>query len=151
MSTHEANSFRTALAAGVRRHAVALISLAVALFGTSYNTWRNQTTEAHRNVRAAGFMVLDALGQLQEIADRRFYGGDHSDANRISGWGKVTVVRDMAPLVSTQTDAQAHTLFATWQSNVDKVDANDEEVEKSIADAITGVRAQVLQELRDLN
>ena len=152
MSPHEAGSFRNALSAGVRRHAVALISLAVALFGTSYNTWRNQTTEAHRNVRAAGFMVLDALGQLQEITDRRFYGGDHSDANRISGWGKVTVVRDMAPLVSAQTNAQAHALFEAWQANVDKLDASDDEqVEKNVAHAITGVREQVLQELSDLN
>jgi hypothetical protein len=151
MSTHEADSLRKAFSAGVRRHAVALISLAVALFGTSYNTWRNQTTEAHRNVRAAGFMVLDALGQLQEISDRRFFGGDHSDANRISGWGKVTVVRDMAPLVSSQTDAQARALFTAWQENVDKLDASGEQVEKNVAEAITGVRAQVLQELRDLN
>ena len=151
MPTHEAESFKHAISAGVRRHAVALISLAVALFGTSYNTWRNETTEAHRNVRAAGFMVLDALGQLQEISDRRFYGGDHSDANRISGWGKVTVVRDMAPLVSSQTDAQARALFTAWQENVDKLNASGEQVEKNVAEAITGVRAQVLQELRDLN
>jgi hypothetical protein len=151
MSTPETDSFSHALSAGIRRHAVALISLAVALFGTSYNTWRNQTTEAHRNVRAAGFMVLDALGQLQEITDRRFYGGDHSDANRISGWGKVTVVRDMAPLVSAAANAQAHSLFIAWQANVDKLDANDEQVEKNIADAISSVRGQVLQELRDLN
>jgi hypothetical protein len=151
MPAHEADSFRNAFAAGVRRHAVALISLAVALFGTGYNTWRNETTEAHRNVRAAGFMVLDALGQLQEISDRRFYGGDHSDANRISGWGKVTVVRDMAPLVSSPTDVQARVLFTAWQENVDKLDADGEQVEKNVAEAITGVRAQVLQELRDLN
>ena len=57
MSTNEHHDFRQRFAAGLRRHAVALISLAVALFGTSYNTWRNQTTEAHRNTRAAAFMV----------------------------------------------------------------------------------------------
>src|SRR4051812_50114900 len=88
MATSETSSFGHSLRSGLRRHAVALISLAVALFGTSYNTWRNQTTEAHRNTRAAAFMVLDALGQLQEIADRRFYAGDRSDANRIGGGGE---------------------------------------------------------------
>src|SRR6476659_6736728 len=127
-SMHDSSAptpWRTALASGVRRHAVALISLAVALFGTSYNTWRNQTTEAHRNTRTAAFMVLDALGQLQEITDRRYYGGDHSDANRIGGWGKAAVVRDMSMLISKTANTHGQALFMTWQSNVDKLDAND--------------------------
>ena len=151
MSHSDARTLGERFSAGLRRHAVALISLAVALFGTSYNTWRNQTTEAHRNVRAAGFMVLDALGQLQEITDRRFYGGDHSDANRISGWGKVTVVRDMAVLVSAQTDDQARALFEAWNANVDKLEDSAEQVEPKVAQAITRVRGQVLKELRSLD
>jgi hypothetical protein len=144
-------SLRTALAAGVRRHAVALISLAVALFGTSYNTWRNQTTEAHRNTRAAAFMVLDALGQLQEISDRRFYGGDRSDANRIGGWGKVSAVHDLAPLVSPVGKASADALFETWKENIDRLDAHDEAAEKRIADAIATLRGSVLADLQALN
>jgi len=143
--------FRQQFAAGVRRHAVALISLTVALFGTSYNTWRNQTTEAHRNTRTAGFMVLDALGQLQEITDRRYYGGDHSDENRISGWGKVAVVRDMTILVSASADAQGHVVFDAWQRNVDKLDQGDEKAEQAITSAITGLRDRVIVELRGLN
>ena len=151
MTTSETVSFRKSLAAGVRRHAVALISLAVALFGTSYNTWRNQTTEAHRNTRAAAFMVLDALGQLQEISDRRFYGGDHSDANRIEGWGKVSVVRDMAPLVSAAADADAMALFEAWRDRSDQLENGDKPAEEAIAKGITAMRGQVLQDLRELN
>ena len=143
--------FAHSLSAGVRRHAVALISLAVALFGTSYNTWRNQTTEAHRNTRAAGFMVLDALGQLQEIADRRFYGGDHSDANFIAGWGKVNVVHDMAPLISDAAGAGANDLFDTWKSGAGKLEISDASAEQAISQSITRMRGQVLQELRNLN
>ena len=139
------------LSAGVRRHAVALISLAVALFGTSYNTWRNQTTEAHRNTRAAAFMVLDALGQLQEIADRRFNGGDHSDANLIGGWGKVTVVRDLAPLISPDSTKQATQLFDAWKNNIDKLDEGDAMAETHVAGAITDLRERILLELRALN
>jgi hypothetical protein len=144
-------SLRASLAAGVRRHAVALISLAVALFGTSYNTWRNQTTELHRNTRTAAFMVLDALGQLQEIADRRYYGGDHSDANFIAGWGKVNVVRDMAPLISAAAETDARDLFETWKVRAEKLEARDEEAEQAITAAITHTRAHVLRELHDLN
>lgn len=151
MTTPDTVSFGTSFAAGVRRHSVALISLAVALFGTSYNTWRNQTTEAHRNTRAAAFMVLDALGQLQEITDRRFYGGDHSDANRIEGWGKVSVVRDMASLVSAETDQDAKALFEAWKSQSDELDAGNKPAEEAIAKAIAAMRSQVLQDLRKLN
>jgi hypothetical protein len=38
---------------------VALLSLAIALASLGYNTWRNETTESHRNARQAGFVVLD--------------------------------------------------------------------------------------------
>jgi hypothetical protein len=143
--------FAQSLSSGVRRHAVALISLAVALFGTSYNTWRNQTTEAHRNSRAAAFMVLDALGQLQEIADRRFYGGDHSDANLIGGWGKVSVVRDLAPLISPNSKTHAADLFEAWKNNVDMLDQGDKQAEAHVAGAITDLRQRILLELQALN
>jgi hypothetical protein len=151
MSNPQASPLMQSVSAGVRRHAVALISLAVALFGTSYNTWRNQTTEAHRNTRAAAFMVLDALGQLQEIADRRFYGGDHSDANLIGGWGKVSVVRDMAPLISRDSETRAADLFEAWKSNVDKLDEGDKGAETHVAGAIGALRQRILLELKALN
>jgi hypothetical protein len=143
--------WRLSLAAGVRRHAVALISLAVALFGTSYNTWRNQTTEAHRNTRAAAFMLLDALGQLQEISDRRYYGGDRSDANRIGGWGKVSVVRDLAPLVSRDSEVGADAIFEAWKTNVDELDGRDEAAETRITESISGLRRRILADLTALN
>jgi len=151
MSNPQNPSLRQSLSAGVRRHAVALISLAVALFGTSYNTWRNQTTEAHRNTRAAAFMVLDALGQLQEITDRRFYGGDHSDANRIGGWGKVNVVRDMAPLISGDAEARAADLFKIWKDDVDELEKGNDRAEAQISEAIVALRKRILVELQALN
>ena len=148
---NERSDFAHSFSAGVRRHAVALISLAVALFGTSYNTWRNQTTEAHRNTRAAAFMVLDALGELQETADRRFYGGDHSDANLIGGWGKVSVVRDLAPLISPGSETEAAGLLDAWKTNVDKLDNGDKEAEARVTGAISDLRRQILLELKALN
>jgi hypothetical protein len=151
MSDSNATTWRRRFSAGLRRHAVALISLAVALFATSYNTWRNQTTEAHRNTRTAAFMVLDALGQLQEISDRRFYGGDRSDANRIAGYGKAGVVRDMAPLISAEADADSRDFYKIWQANIDKLDANDVDAESAITRAILRTRERVTQDLRALN
>ena len=83
--------------------ALALISLAVALAGFSYNTWRNETTEAHRNVRQASFQMLNEIGQLQQIVDNRYYANDHSEMTRIAGWGKAALLRDLGPLVSPTT------------------------------------------------
>ena len=145
------HSFGAAVSAGIRRHAVALISLTVALFGTSYNTWRNQTTEAHRNVRSAGFIVLEQLGQLQQIADSRYYGSDHSDANRIEGWGKVSMLRDTASLISARADTDAQALLSAWKTNVDRLDGSNAGAEEAISKAIVALRTDVLQELRALN
>lgn len=135
----------------LRRHAVALISLAVALFSSSYNTWRNQTTEAHRNVRSAAFSVIEQLGELQQLVDARFYGGDISEANRINGWGKAVLVRDMTMLMSPDVEQGARSLFDSWQSNVDQLEKHDAHAEEAISHAIANLRSQVLHELRGLN
>ena len=68
----------------LRRNLIAFISLAVALFGLSYNTWRNETTEAQRNTRTAAFRMIEELGEFQQLVDARHYGGDLSETNRIN-------------------------------------------------------------------
>ena len=57
----------------IRANSVALISLSVAFIALSYNTWRNETTESQRNIRQASFRVIESLGELQEVADYRYY------------------------------------------------------------------------------
>ena len=41
----------------IRNNILAIISLLMAMASLSYNTWRNDATEANRNHRAAGFAV----------------------------------------------------------------------------------------------
>jgi hypothetical protein len=77
--------------ASVKRNIVAIISLVVALAGLGYNTWRNESTEAHRNVRQGAFAMLEQLGQLQQLVDQRFYADKKDDVNRITCWGKVAL------------------------------------------------------------
>ncbi|MEM7054531.1 MAG: hypothetical protein AAF446_08275, partial [Pseudomonadota bacterium] len=48
----------------IRRHSVALISLVLAATSLAYNTWRNETSEQHRNWRQASFQVLIEAGEL---------------------------------------------------------------------------------------
>ena len=52
----------------VRRNAVALISLVVAITSIGYNTWSNEHSEFNRNQRQASFQILLTLGELQELA-----------------------------------------------------------------------------------
>lgn len=140
-------SFGARFMAGVRRNAVALISLMVALTGLSYNTWRNETTEAHRNVRQAAFVVLEELGSLQQIVDQRYYAGKANDVNRVNGWGKITLVRDMSMLISPQTSRQAANLYGVWSDQLERMDNGDPEAERRISRAIMATREQVLRDL----
>lgn len=139
-----------AFSAAVQRHSVALISLFVALTGLAYNTWRNEATEAHRNVRQAAFVMLAELGELQQVVDRRFYAGKADDVNRISGWGKVALLRDVSMLVSPAASRQAALLFHTWESQLDRMDGGDPAAERAVSMAIAATREQVLRDLEAL-
>lgn len=134
----------------VRQNLLALISLWLALFALGYNTWRNETTEGQRNVRDAGFIVLRSLGELQELADARFYGGKKNETNRIAIWGRVLLIRDIAELVSEQSKQRADALYATWSELAAAFDAGDAEAEKRFAAATREAREQVLADLRAL-
>jgi len=140
----------SAVLASVKRNIVAIISLVVALTGLSYNTWRNETTEAHRNVRQGAFAMLEQLGQLQQLVDQRFYAGKKDDVNRITCWGKVTLMRDTAPLVSAKAQAQADQLFTVWSENLEALDEGDEAAERKISTQISTLRAELIAELRAL-
>ena len=131
----------------LRRNTVALISLAVALFSTSYNTWRNQTTESHRNVREASFKLLEECGELQQLAQHRYYGGDHSQMNWIAAWGKATLIRDMAPLVSPAVQARADKLFATWKETAGELEHGEGGSEQTIEAALDEVTVSIREEL----
>jgi hypothetical protein len=134
----------------LRTNWLAIFSLAIALFGLGYNTFRNETTERQRNVREAGFIVLDALGELQQLADTRFFGNVRSESNRIAIWGRVTLVKDIAGLVSNEAQSDADTLFQVWSSHASDFDAGKIEAEKALTDATREVRAQVLNDLHAL-
>lgn len=135
------------LRAGLRRNAVALISLSVALFGTSYNTWRNQTTEAHRNVREASFKLLEEAGALQQVTQHRYYGGDHSQMNWIDGWGKATLIRDMAPLVSPTVQVRAENVFAAWKERAGELASGEGDSAQRIEGAIDELDDEIRKEL----
>ena len=83
----------------VRRNAVALISLVIALSSLGYNTWRKEQTEHNRNIRQAGFEMLLHIGELQRIVYLAHYDRDEQGGNPRKGWVEVLVLRDLAELM----------------------------------------------------
>jgi hypothetical protein len=129
---------------------LALLSLAIALASLAYNTWRNETTESHRNARQAGFVVLDQTAQLQQIIDTRFYAGDTSEMTRIAAWGKAGLLRDLGPLVSEAAGQRAQRAFDVWSKRADALDRKDPAAAAEIAMALRGLRDQTIADLRRL-
>ena len=150
MGTAEDPGGGSVVLASLKRNVVAIISLVVALSGLGYNTWRNETTEAHRNVRQGAFAMLEQLGQLQQLVDQRYYADKKDDVNRITCWGKVTLVRDTAPLVSAAASGKANRLYEVWSERLDDLDAGDANAEQAISVAIADTREQLLSELKAL-
>ncbi len=139
------------LRTSLRRNAVALISLSVALFGTSYNTWRNQSTESHRNIREASFRLIEEAGALHQVVQHRYYGGDHSQMNWIEGWGKVTLIRDMAPLISPAAQSRADAVFATWKECAGELETGAGDSAQRIEKALDDLNGEVRNELLSLH
>ncbi len=133
----------------LRRHSVAIISLAVALSGLSYNTWRNEQTEANRNVRAAGFELLIKLGELERVVFYSHYDRDPEMGNPRSGWAYVLTIRDLGKLVPDRANASTAKLVELWQTNWSGLGASDASA-RTISDAIDKCRSDVLEALAAL-
>lgn len=129
---------------------IAVTGLLVALAGLGYNTWRNETTEAHRNARQAGFLVLDQAAQLQQIVDLRVYGDDDSASTRIAVWGKVGLLRDVAPMISDAAGARAAQVFRVWSTRNEAIDRHDPAAVVAMDEALQQLQMQTVADLRRL-
>lgn len=133
----------------LRRNSVALISLAVALAGLGYNTWRNEQTEMNRNVRHAAFEMLVRLGELQQVADHLHYGKDLDRGNPITGWGFVAVIRDLAMVMPEPVQETSGRLFETWEAHWEGLGESPRSID-AITTAVSETRASVVRELETL-
>lgn len=100
----------------IRRNAVALISLAVALAGLGYNTWRNETTEDQRNTRYAAFRMVEELGALQQVANVATFGGQIDSDWFYVGWGKVNLIQDLSLVMPEDERPDTDTLYTSWKA-----------------------------------
>ena len=149
----------------IRHHAVALISLVVAVSALAYNTWRNETTEEQRNIRHASFRVLENLGELQEVVDMRHYYFPFETASgqegqlRIQGFGSLNMIRDLMMLMPEPAPSAGDALFRDWQrhfGDLDDLDAAGQytaaakTAEEILTMRIKQSREAVLQVLKEL-
>ena len=134
----------------MRQHSVALISLAIALSSLAYNTWRNEQTEANRNVRTAGIELLLKLGELDRVVFFSHYDKDETRGNPRSGWAYVLTIRDLAALTSEPAVSSSADLLRVWNENWSGLGKNDASADL-ISAGIDQLRNDVLSVLAALD
>jgi hypothetical protein len=134
----------------LRQHSVALLSLVIALTGLAYNTWRNEQTEANRNVRTAGVALLLKLGELDRVVFFSHYDHDQIRGNPRSGWAYVLTIRDLGMLTGTPVDTVSEKLVVIWEQNWSRLGESNESADR-ISTAIDDVRTNVLSILGSLD
>ncbi len=134
----------------MRQHSVALISLAIALSSLAYNTWRNEQTEANRNVRIAGIELLLKLGELDRVVFFSHYDKDEIRGNPRLGWAYVLTIRDLVALTSEPAVSSSADLLRVWDENWSGLGKNDASADL-ISAGIDQLRNDVLSVLAALD
>lgn len=133
----------------IRNNVLALLSLLVALTALGYNTWRNEASESHRNIRAAEFEMLKELSELQEIIDYAYLRQDAQRGDLGKGLAHVLFLRDLASLTPKPVTDSAEALLQTWNVNSDKL-ASSKEAGAALSEQVLNTRRTVLDSLRSL-
>ncbi len=134
----------------LRQHSVAIISLVVALSSLGYNTWRNEQTEANRNVRSAGIELLLKLGELDEVVFFSYYEQDLERGNPHSGWAYVLTIRDLGDLMNEPAASTSMELFDVWASYSSDM-GEDKQAHEIISASIDQLRFDTHQVLAELD
>ncbi|MDH3350796.1 MAG: hypothetical protein OEM51_04565 [Gammaproteobacteria bacterium] len=134
-----------------RRNAVAIISLAVAITGLSYNTWRNEASEDNRTQRLVSIEVLMRLADLQRLVWHHHWDKDTEDRGNLrTGWTLVLVIKDISQILGDPLPESTQALWRIWGEHADTLE-NSRAAETAIIDAINVVRADALALLQELD
>jgi len=134
----------------IHKNLLAIISLVVALSALGYNTYRNELTEENRNIRFAGFSMLQELSELQLLIDYAHYDKDTVKGNPISGWGHLLYLKDMSYLVSDEVVVETEALKRVWGHEWQTV-RDDEASNRRVTTAISALRDQVRHTMASLD
>lgn len=133
-----------------RQNILVIISLLVAISSLAYTSWRNERSEANRNIRDAGFELIRELSALEKVVWLAHYDKDELGGNPRIGWTHVLAIRDLAELTSPQTLVEAEALQNAWQANWQQLGQAQESADE-IEARIDAARAETLVRLRALN
>lgn len=146
----------TSILEQIRRNAVALISLVVAVTSLGYNTWRNEASEENRNQRWASFELLLELGELHQVVDHLYYDRDAEDrGNPRKGWAIVDMIRGVAVVIDDPIPARANALHDAWAENWNCIarreGCDDEQALEDVERAMEALRTDVVTHLQMLD
>lgn len=142
---------RTRIRRQLQRHAVALISLAVAISSLGYNTWRNEASEYNRNQRLISLEILRNLGELQMVVFHLHHDSDElGRAGARSGWALVLTIRDLARVLDGEAPEAAAALWQTWDDEWAGLGSRDASRDR-VLEALESLRAEVHALLHNLD
>lgn len=121
----------------------------VAVSSLLYATWRNQTTEHNRNIRAASFEILKNLGELQTLCHYAYYQKDARMGDPIVGWGRVLLIQDLAMVLPPPTPERTNELLNAWEKNFSEIGTNKQSLD-AVEGTIHNSRVSVLETLKAL-
>ena len=135
----------------LRRNAVAIISLVVALSGLAYNTWRNESTEANRNIRSAGLFMMKELTELQEVVLYARYDQEDERGDIKTGWAHVLAVKDLSYAMPERVQTSAIMLSVVWSEHSHGIFSEEEESYKAVDKAIDEVKREIIAAIKALH
>jgi len=135
----------------IKRNAVALISLVVAISSLAYNTYRNELSEANRTTRQAGFEMISELSELQQVTLFARYDAEDPRGKTTVGWSHVLTIRDLSLAMPTNIQQQAEKLFESWQNHSRQISESDEEPYKVIDGEIDKTKVIILDSIKRLH
>ena len=134
----------------LRNHAVAIISLVIALTSFSYTAWRMERSEQNLTTRDAAFQMLVALGAMKQVVYHGHYDHDKVAGNPRTGWVYVETIRDFGSSMPAPVPAKAEALLQSWKEHWEGIGTRDEDAD-AISDALDECRAAVVASVRSLH
>ena len=134
----------------VKRNAVAIISLIVALSSLAYNTWRNESSEANKTIRDAGFFMMQELSGLQEIVLYARFDQNDERGDIKSGWSHVLAVKDISYAMPQSVQNDALQLLNVWQDHASRLQTDETHSYQQVDQAIDQVKQQIVITIKAL-
>ena len=142
------NSFREQL----RRNAVALISLAVAVTSLAYNTWRNEASEHNRNQRLVAIELLVQSSTMYQTLLDIEYGKEEAVAGNLrKGWALARSIEDLSMIAEGDLSTAGDNLFNVWSSQSAQLRQSEEVAKEAIEEALQEMRVATHELLESLD